>query len=73
MLLSFGLPIVFVPFITASYERVPPGKTDRVSALLNAACNSGGSWYERLDKFPAAYCDRNGYVSFQSEEDLRSG
>jgi hypothetical protein len=31
-----------------------------------------GSWYERLEKFPAAYCDRNGYVLFSSADDLRT-
>jgi hypothetical protein len=31
-----------------------------------------GSWYERLEKFPAAYCDREGYVLFGSEDDLRT-
>ena len=43
MLLSLGLPLVFLPVITASYDGVPPGKTDQASALLNAAKNSGGS------------------------------
>jgi hypothetical protein len=31
-----------------------------------------GSWYERFDRFPAAYCDRNGYVLFGSADDLRT-
>jgi DHA2 family multidrug resistance protein len=43
MLLSVGLPLVFLPIITASYDGVPPGKTDQASALLNAAKNTGGS------------------------------
>ena len=43
MLLSFGLPLVFLPIITASYEGIPRGKTDQASALLNAARNTGGS------------------------------
>jgi MFS transporter, DHA2 family, multidrug resistance protein len=43
MLLSLGLPLVFLPVITASYDGVPSGKTDQASALLNAAKNSGGS------------------------------
>ena len=43
MLLSLGLPFVFLPIITASYDGVPPGQTDQASALLNAAKNSGGS------------------------------
>ncbi len=32
-----------MPIITASYEGIPPGKTDQASALLNAARNTGGS------------------------------
>jgi MFS transporter, DHA2 family, multidrug resistance protein len=43
MLLSLGLPFVFLPVITASYDGIPSGKTDQASALLNAAKNSGGS------------------------------
>jgi MFS transporter, DHA2 family, multidrug resistance protein len=43
MLLSLGLPLVFLPIITASYKGVPPGQTDQASALLNAARNTGGS------------------------------
>jgi MFS transporter, DHA2 family, multidrug resistance protein len=43
MLLGVGLPLVFLPIITASYEGVPRGKTDQASALLNAARNTGGS------------------------------
>ncbi|MBV9376506.1 MAG: DHA2 family efflux MFS transporter permease subunit [Alphaproteobacteria bacterium] len=43
MLLGVGLPLIFLPIITASYEGLPPGKTDQASALLNAARNTGGS------------------------------
>jgi MFS transporter, DHA2 family, multidrug resistance protein len=43
MLLGIGLPLVFLPIITASYEGIPSGKTDQASALLNAARNTGGS------------------------------
>jgi DHA2 family multidrug resistance protein len=43
MLLGLGLPLLFLPIITASYEGVPAGKTDQASALLNAARNTGGS------------------------------
>jgi len=43
MLLSVGLPLVFLPIITASYNGVRPDKTDQASALLNAARNTGGS------------------------------
>jgi DHA2 family multidrug resistance protein len=41
--LGVGLPLIFTPIITASYEGLPPGKTDQASALLNAARNTGGS------------------------------
>ena len=43
MLLGVGLPLVFIPIIAASYDGLPPGKTDQASALLNAARNTGGS------------------------------
>ena len=43
MLLGVGLPLIFLPVTTASYDRIPPGKTDMASALINAARNTGGS------------------------------
>src|SRR6266404_3444954 len=43
MLTSVGLPLVFVPIMAASYDGIPPHKTDLASALLNAARNTGGS------------------------------
>jgi DHA2 family multidrug resistance protein len=43
MYLGVGLPLIFIPMLTASYEGVPPGKTDQASALINAARNIGGS------------------------------
>jgi DHA2 family multidrug resistance protein len=43
ILLGIGLPLVFLPIITASYNGVPADKTDQASALLNAARNTGGS------------------------------
>ncbi len=43
MVLSIGLPLIFLPIIAASYDGVPPGKTDQASALINAARNTGGS------------------------------
>jgi DHA2 family multidrug resistance protein len=43
MLTSVGLPLVFVPIMAASYDGIPPHKTDQASALLNAARNTGGS------------------------------
>jgi DHA2 family multidrug resistance protein len=43
MLLGVGLPLIFIPIITASYDGLPPDKTDQASAMLNAARNTGGS------------------------------
>ena len=43
MLLGVGLPLVFVPIMAASYDGIPPSKTDQASALINAARNTGGS------------------------------
>jgi DHA2 family multidrug resistance protein len=43
MYIGMGLPLIFLPILTASYAAVPPGKTDQASALLNAARNIGGS------------------------------
>jgi hypothetical protein len=44
MLLGVGLPLLFLPTLTASYDGVTSGKTDQASALLNAA------QYRRLDR-----------------------
>jgi MFS transporter, DHA2 family, multidrug resistance protein len=43
MLLGVGLPLIFIPIIAASYDGIPPGKTDQASALINVARNTGGS------------------------------
>jgi DHA2 family multidrug resistance protein len=43
MVLGLGLPLIFLPIITASYDGIPPGRTDMASALINAARNTGGS------------------------------
>ena len=43
MLLGIGLPLIFLPIITASYDGIPPAKTDQASAMMNAARNTGGS------------------------------
>ena len=43
MLLGIGLPLIFVPIMAASYDGIPPDKTDQASALINAARNTGGS------------------------------
>jgi DHA2 family multidrug resistance protein len=43
MLLGIGLPLIFLPIIAASYDGIPPHKTDQASALMNVARNTGGS------------------------------
>src|SRR5882724_2484893 len=43
MLLGLALPLIFLPILTASYDGIPPGKTDQASALMNVARNTGGS------------------------------
>jgi DHA2 family multidrug resistance protein len=43
MLLSVGLPLIFLPTLTASVDGIPPARTDQSSALINAARNTGGS------------------------------
>jgi MFS transporter, DHA2 family, multidrug resistance protein len=43
MLLGVGLPLIFLPILAASYDGIPPRKTDQASAMINAARNTGGS------------------------------
>ena len=43
ILLAIGLPFLFLPVTTASYDGVPPDKTNQASALINVARNIGGS------------------------------
>jgi DHA2 family multidrug resistance protein len=43
MLLGVGLPLIFLSITTASYDGIPPDKTDQASALVNVARNTGGS------------------------------
>ncbi len=43
LLLGVGLPLIFLPILAASYDGIPPAKTDDASALMNAARNTGGS------------------------------
>jgi MFS transporter, DHA2 family, multidrug resistance protein len=43
MLLGAGLPLIFLPILSASYDGIPGAKTDQASALINAARNTGGS------------------------------
>jgi MFS transporter, DHA2 family, multidrug resistance protein len=41
--LGFGLPLIFIPIIAASYDGIPANRIDMASALINAARNTGGS------------------------------
>jgi DHA2 family multidrug resistance protein len=41
--IGIGLPLIFIPITSASYEGIPPDKTDQASALINVARNVGGS------------------------------
>lgn len=43
MLTGIGLPLIFIPILAASFDGIPPSKTDQASALINAARNTGGS------------------------------
>jgi DHA2 family multidrug resistance protein len=43
MLFGVGVSLIFITIIAASYDGLPPGKTDQASAMLNAARNTGGS------------------------------
>jgi MFS transporter, DHA2 family, multidrug resistance protein len=40
---GFGLPFIFIPITSASYDGLKPEQTDQASALINAARNTGGS------------------------------
>ncbi|KIZ41064.1 MULTISPECIES: DHA2 family efflux MFS transporter permease subunit [Rhodopseudomonas] len=41
--LGLGLPLIFIPITTASYDGIPANKTDQASAMINLARNFGGS------------------------------
>jgi len=43
VMLGCGLPFLFLPVTTASYDGVPPDRTNQASALINVARNLGGS------------------------------
>jgi MFS transporter, DHA2 family, multidrug resistance protein len=43
MLLGVGLPLIFLPILTASFVGIPRNRTDMASALINMARNTGGS------------------------------
>ncbi|MBE7183285.1 MAG: DHA2 family efflux MFS transporter permease subunit [Methylobacterium mesophilicum] len=40
---GFGLPLIFIPITSASYDGLRRDQTDQASALLNASRNVGGS------------------------------
>jgi DHA2 family multidrug resistance protein len=40
---GIGLPMIFLSITGASYEGIPPDRTDQASALINMARNTGGS------------------------------
>ena len=54
MLLGVGLPLIFLSIMTASYDGIPPDKTDQASALINVARNTGGS-HRRLARRPTCW------------------
>jgi MFS transporter, DHA2 family, multidrug resistance protein len=41
--LALALPFLFLPVTTASYDGLPPDRTNQASALINVARNVGGS------------------------------
>ncbi len=41
--LGVGLPMIFLAITSASYDGIPPEKTDQASAMINVARNTGGS------------------------------
>ncbi|MBE7204409.1 MAG: DHA2 family efflux MFS transporter permease subunit [Parafilimonas terrae] len=43
IIIGLGLPLMFIPITTASYDGIPPEKTDQASAIINVARNFGGS------------------------------
>jgi DHA2 family multidrug resistance protein len=43
MYVGLGLPLIFIPITSASYDGLRPDQTDQASALINAARNTGGS------------------------------
>ena len=40
---GIGLPLIFLPITSASYDGIPANRTDQASALINVARNTGGS------------------------------
>jgi MFS transporter, DHA2 family, multidrug resistance protein len=56
--LGIGLPLIFIPITTASYDGIAPGKTDQASALINLARNFGGSMGVALSQTVLARCEQ---------------
>jgi DHA2 family multidrug resistance protein len=44
ILISAGLPFLFIPVTAASYDGIQPDRTDQASALIDVARNQGGSF-----------------------------
>jgi len=42
--ISIGLPFLFIPITNAAYVGLPPGQSDKVSAMLNFFRNLGGAF-----------------------------
>jgi len=40
--------------------------------VLQARFHRDGTWYEVPDRFPAALCDCDGYIIFETEDEFRS-
>lgn len=43
MYIGVGLPLIFLSITAASYDGIPPDRTDQASAIINMARNTGGS------------------------------
>jgi DHA2 family multidrug resistance protein len=48
--IGIGLPLIFVSITSASYEGIPPDKTDQASALINVGRNLGGSIFVSISQ-----------------------
>jgi DHA2 family multidrug resistance protein len=48
--IGIGVPMIFVSITSASYEGVPPDKTDQASALINVGRNLGGSIFVSISQ-----------------------
>jgi DHA2 family multidrug resistance protein len=48
--IGIGVPMIFVSITSASYEGIPPDKTDQASALINVGRNLGGSIFVSISQ-----------------------